>query len=68
MRVGCYTLDLYCDKYANDGKPPHEYGEFPHRYTGLTPSKSAKHARAAGWLLGRLDLCPKCSGKPRKVS
>jgi len=67
MRVGCYTLDLYCDgggdPFKND---THKYDEFPHQFTGPTYAKCAKQARNKGWLLGKHDLCPRCSGKRKK--
>lgn len=75
MWAGCYSLDLYCDhaqgsEYREEaGKlvdaAGHEYGEFPHSYTGEHGSECRSRARQAGWII-RLDgsaVCPKCSGK-----
>jgi hypothetical protein len=69
MRVGAYTLDLYCDNNhvnstgIDDGK--HEWGkEFPCQIVDELGSSCRKQARARGWLLGKeKTLCPKCSGK-----
>lgn len=57
MIVGCYTLDLYCDK-ENDA---HEFNEFPHQFTGRTKSSCIRQAIKNGWSV-RLDkaVCPKC--------
>lgn len=65
MRVGCYTLDLYCDAAS----PHHDDEEFPHQFTGEDGGACRRAARDAGWRIGRMnatgdkDLCPKCSGK-----
>lgn len=73
MMVGCYTLELYCDKegfynkYDADGtlrdEVGHTYQEFPHEYMNELGSKCRSRARKAGWKLGKKQLCPKCSGK-----
>ena len=68
MKVGCYTLDLYCDNYQ--APPPrdgiHEWGEFPHQYSGPNKQRCERDARRDGWQLSKEDLCPKCSGKKGK--
>lgn len=77
MIVGCYSLDLYCDKdqtgsfshNPKTGEHEDKYGhvldEFPHNYTAELGSTCRARARADGWLLTRQDKahCPKCSGK-----
>jgi DNA-directed RNA polymerase subunit RPC12/RpoP len=62
MIVGCYSLDLYCDK-PNDA---HEYKEFPHEFNEEHGSTCRAEARKKGWVLNVKDgtaICPKCSGK-----
>lgn len=59
MMVGCYTLDLYCDRDSLR----HKYGEFPHQYTGKTESSCRRQARLDGWRLNLrtgTDICPAC--------
>lgn len=62
MQVGCYTLDLYCDKE----NPKHKWHEFPHQYTAELGSVARTKARNAGWKLLRNGkaICPKCN-KPK---
>lgn len=68
MRVGCYSLDLYCDADS----PDHAFEEFPHQFTAQDGGTCRRDARRDGWKLGRMhvsddrDLCPKCSGKRPK--
>lgn len=58
MRVGCYTLDLYCDKENTE----HVHKEFPHQFTGKTGEECKKQAKKKGWTLrDYIDRCPKCS-------
>lgn len=62
MIVGCYTLDLYCDRESE----AHEYNEFPHQFMHELGSKARVKARRAGWILNTEEgtaVCPKCSGK-----
>lgn len=67
MRVGCYTLDLYCDDDTGSQlDTKHFDGSFA-QFTGHTESRCIKQARAKGWLLGERDLCPLCSGKKVKA-
>lgn len=71
MKVGCYTLDLYCDNnftinslgvYTSDSR--HAFQEFPHQFTGDNEAACVKQARSQGWLISdKRQLCPKCSGK-----
>ena len=67
MRVGCYTLDLYCDhvdqEAFDDGV--HIYGEFPHQFTAELGAECRRNARRAGWILKKNggDICPKCTKK-----
>lgn len=60
-------MELYCDtefKTFKDEHLIHEYGEFPHEYTGeITKSFAIKQAKKDGWTFkkdGRV-FCPKCS-------
>lgn len=63
MIIGCYSVDLYCDAE----NPAHEYGEFPHQFTGLNEPVCIRQARAKGWkITTKRQLCPKCSGKRQK--
>lgn len=65
MKVGAYTLDLYCDKQSDS----HGYKEFPHQFVGKSNQKCIVMARRAGWKLSaETDLCPKCSNKKTVVS
>lgn len=66
--VGGYSLDLYCQYVSFEGgavvdAAGHEYGEFPHQYTGQTFSQCVKKARADGWIINTARYtaaCPKC--------
>lgn len=66
MRVGAYTLHLYCDNpdahKENSEKPPFEF-------VGVSENHASLIAMRAGWrrVKGK-DLCPKCSGKGKLVS
>ena len=70
--VGCYTLDLYCDKInipdgeATDGI--HRYNEFPHTYYDELGSICRSQARKDGWILKRNGntICPKCNKRKIK--
>jgi len=71
VRVGGYTLDLYCD---NDAIAPkavsdrhgHDFQEFPHQFFAETGAECGRMARRRGWLISEnRTLCPKCSGKRR---
>ncbi len=64
MIVGCYSLNLYCDRKNEE----HEYKEFPHTYTDELGSRCRKSARQDGWLLKRNGdcICPKCACKGAK--
>lgn len=61
--VGCYSLDLYCKYNASC----HEYGEFPHNYTGQFGGKCRARAARAGWILHKdgTTTCPKCAKEIR---
>ena len=71
MIVGCYTLDLYCDRFSvSPGEVTDEHGhwynEFPHQFTAELGSECRAKAKQRGWKLNLKDgtaLCPKCSGK-----
>lgn len=62
MQVGCYTLDLYCDKNKVCTKE-FKYNEFPHQYTGPTKKNCVVQARKDGWIFHHNyeASCPKCS-------
>lgn len=69
MIAGCYSLDLYCDNV--DHKAPawpdkrgHQWGEFPHQYTGEFGADCMARAKLAGWKINRKTgaaLCPNCN-------
>ncbi len=69
MQVGCYTLDLYCDRstilYGEAGDGIHRYDEFPISYSMELGVDCRQQARKDGWILKRNGdaICPKCSGK-----
>ena len=68
MRARGYSLDLYCDNNqivsgCVSDAAGHSYSEFPHQYFADTEGECNKMARDEGWKLGKVDLCPKCSGK-----
>lgn len=69
MRVGGYSLDLYCDRLdVKHGEVTdrfgHRYNEFPHQFLAETGTQCDRAARAKGWHIGpHRVLCPKCSGK-----
>jgi hypothetical protein len=80
MIVGCYTLDLYCDRDNPDGYtiadiPEHGFREFPHQFTGHTEGVCMRDAKRRGWRFqdGKA-YCPRCAvtlkmarkKKPRK--
>jgi len=74
VKVGAYTLDLYCDnedapvqKFGEPLNPrAHLYNEFPHNYVGQTLRECVKTARRDGWLIGKeRQLCPKCNRRGR---
>jgi len=68
MRVGGYTLDLYCDNEKPGPDDIHGYKEFPHQYYAEHGSQCLRAARADGWKFGKdKDLCPKCSGKGKQT-
>lgn len=64
MKVGCYSLDLYCDNRSAWPDPRHEYDEFPHNFAGRTEAACIRNAKAMGWRIGqKRQLCPKCAKK-----
>lgn len=66
MKVGGYTLDLYCDNLPDDKRwsdKQHKGTEFPMQYYGQNEWKCLRLARRDGWKIGKRDLCPRCSGK-----
>lgn len=71
MRVGGYSLDLYCDRLSiKNGEVQdehgHRYDEFPHQFYAETGQECDRQARKRGWLIStNRTLCPKCSGKRR---
>lgn len=69
MIVGCYTLDLYCENYTNDGLDGiHDYREFPTTFTNEKGSVCRTQARKSGWKLtnGGRAYCPKCVQKMKE--
>ena len=70
MRVGGYSLHLYCDRVEVENgevtdRYGHRYDEFPHEFYGETGPDCDRQARKLGWVIGDRVLCPKCSGKRR---
>lgn len=65
MRAGSYTLHLYCDNEREYPDGTHDYQEFPHVYNSERGATCRRGARRAGWVLGKRDLCPKCSNRKR---
>jgi hypothetical protein len=65
--VGCYSLDLYCDRDNPDGYtiadiPEHGFREFPHQFTGHTEGVCMRDARRRGWRFADgKSYCPKCA-------
>lgn len=60
MRVGCYSLDLYCKRWVDIHLTPDCYRQ----YTGRTESECLRKAKADGWVLVRaggqkVEICPK---------
>jgi len=69
MWVGCYTLDMYCDKKTDSFSAApdtvHDWDEFPHQIMAESGSACRTLARKRGWIIKRDGgaICPKCSGK-----
>ncbi len=65
MKVGCYTLDLYCDNRTDAyPDPPHKHDEFPHVFTGRTEASCLRLAVSRGWKITRSkEICPSCAAK-----
>jgi hypothetical protein len=65
MKNECYHLALYCDHptahpdYCDFALREGE-GKLLSEFTGPTRRDCMRQARAAGWKLGRQDLCPRC--------
>lgn len=60
MKIGCYSIDLYCDAEI---KHPF-WWHFPKTYTGRSEAACIRAAVAEGWRVGReRQLCPVCSGR-----
>ncbi len=61
MRVGCYSMDIYCDRkaaYKHKGKGTYHP-------TGETRRECLMEAKKAGWFISRgkhsqTDVCPEC--------
>lgn len=66
--VGCYTLDLYCDRE----KCPNRFNQGPAEYTEGTGRKCRRGARKDGWVFHRdgTTTCPACAAliaaKPKR--
>lgn len=66
MRVGCYSLDLYCDKKLSEDC--HSYWGKPDQFVQReTLPRALVDARLAGWKCGRkYDICPSCAKRKEK--
>lgn len=60
--VGCYSLDLYCDRWYGARDEIHGWGtHFPVQYTHEYGSACRAQARRDGWIIRGVDaICPKC--------
>jgi hypothetical protein len=68
MRVGGYTLDLYCDNIPDERQwlyEPHKGVSFPMQYYGQGKRECIALARRNGWRLGKRDICPYCAKKQK---
>lgn len=72
MRVGCYTLDLYCtNEYATLGhtecRESHR-GSGVGQFTGRTESECLRKAKKVGWkLTPDKELCPTCNANRQQI-
>lgn len=65
MIVGCYSLDLYCEKAAAGvhSHHPHHVSGSPAQFTGETGGECRAQARKKGWHLDLANgraICHKC--------
>ena len=61
MKVGGYTLDLYCDTDGCDAVYRHGIKD---RFAGHDKRDCVKQAKAVGWHVGyKHQYCPTCTGK-----
>ena len=58
MRVGRYTLELFCDNTISD---LYRKCTVHHKFNGANYSEALKKARKHGWKIGSPDLCPVCA-------
>jgi hypothetical protein len=78
MEVGCYSMDLYCDRNLpiwydaayperKPGGPYHISEEFPAQFTGRTRAECRSQAREQGWRWMRDGsvICPRCASGGR---
>lgn len=65
VRMGCYTLHLYCACYYRPGKVSDKYYRGFGEFTGPSGRRAMNEARKAGWKIvandseGQ-DICPDC--------
>lgn len=62
--AGCYTLDLYCDRWAGRHDPVHGFGRPHAQFNGRTFAECARQARRRGWRLHlrtQTATCPRCT-------
>ena len=59
MIVGCYSMDLYCDREFCKADLGTHWS-----YTGQTEAECRRGARKAGWIFHRSGrvTCPECKG------
>ena len=66
MKVGGYTLDLYCDTSDPAVKKFHGYNAFHVQYIGRNEAQCLRKAKSDGWMIrGYLCYCPTCANTRR---
>jgi hypothetical protein len=69
MKVGGYTLDVYCDgeRWQGDSGWKHANDYMPQQFVGRTLASCIRQAKSAGWsCTGKRDICPQCN--PRRAA
>lgn len=70
MKVGCYSLDMYCDREGHDpyrqDPVTNEYDPSPWTFTGRTEAACIRDAKATGWKFhsNGSHTCPRCAAHP----